>query len=130
MSTSERNVGASGRLTLQGRARGVSFGDDTLVVDLEDGRQISVPLAWFPRLAAATTEQRGIWELIGRGIGIYWPELDEDISVENLLGAQGELLIYAETATEPRKELRGPTRTAFVGRDIHGRFVRGVVEHS
>jgi hypothetical protein len=80
-------------LRLSGRARSVDFGDDTLVVDLEDGRQIAVPLAWFPRLANATLAQRTRWELIGRGIGIHWPDIDEDISVENLLGADGELLM-------------------------------------
>lgn len=59
--------------------------DEALVVDLSDGRTLSVPLAWFPRLLHATAEERGNWRLIGRGEGIHWPDLDEDISVQNLL---------------------------------------------
>jgi hypothetical protein len=62
--------------------------DDTLTVDLSDGRSISVPLAWFPRLAHGTLEERANWELIGRGEGIHWPELDEDISVEGLIAGR------------------------------------------
>ncbi len=58
---------------------------DALVVVLEDGREISVPLAWFPRLQKATQAQRRKWRLIGGGIGIHWEEIDEDISVESLL---------------------------------------------
>ena len=66
-------------------AQNVVVTDDTLNVDLVDGRTISVPIAWYPRLAHGTRAERGKWELIGRGEGIHWPELDEDISVENLL---------------------------------------------
>jgi len=87
------NVGAVSRLTLSGRARHVSFGEDTLIIDLEDGRQLAVPIAWFPRLAGADAAQRSNWELVGRGIGISWPDIDEDISVENLLQKDGELLM-------------------------------------
>jgi hypothetical protein len=59
------------------------------MVDLADGRSIAVPLAWYPRLAAATDAERNSWRFIGRGEGIHWPDLDEDVSVENLLsGAQ------------------------------------------
>ena len=58
---------------------------DTLTVDLSDGRTISVPVAWFPRLLHATPEERKNWRLIGNGSGNHWPDLDEDISVENLL---------------------------------------------
>jgi hypothetical protein len=97
MSTSERRVVAPARLRLSGRARRVSFGDDTLVIDLEDGRQLAVPIAWFPRLAGADATQRSHWELVGRGIGISWPDIDEDISVENLLAADGELLMYSNS---------------------------------
>jgi hypothetical protein len=116
MTTSERRAGAASRLVLSGRARSVSFGDETLVVDLEDGRQMAVPIAWFPRLADATVEQRARWELIGRGIGIHWPDIDEDISVENLLGADGELLMYragelAYPATPAPPEEPNPART-------------------
>jgi hypothetical protein len=57
----------------------------TLHVVLADGREVSAPLAWFPRLVNATPEQRAAYRLIGRGIGIHWPQIDEDISVESLL---------------------------------------------
>lgn len=60
--------------------------DDTLLhVVMADGREISVPLEWFPRLRDAAPEQRGHWRFIGRGQGIHWPDLDEDIAVEGLL---------------------------------------------
>ena len=59
--------------------------DDTLTVDLADGRSISVPLAWYPRLGHGTPAERANWRLIGRGEGVHWPDLDEDISVDNLL---------------------------------------------
>jgi hypothetical protein len=58
---------------------------DTLSVDLSDGRTISVPLAWFPRLLHATQEERKNWRLVGKGHGIHWDDIDEDISVEGLL---------------------------------------------
>jgi hypothetical protein len=67
------------------RVREVRLTDDSLIVDLMDGRTISVPLAWYPRLAAATPEQRATWEIAGAGYGIHWPQLDEDISSEGLL---------------------------------------------
>ena len=63
----------------------VVFTDDALTVDLSDGRSISVPLAWFPRLMHGTPEERKKWRLIGNAEGIHWPDLDEDISIENLL---------------------------------------------
>lgn len=59
--------------------------NDTLSVELSDGRTISAPLAWLPRLLHATNEERGHWRLIGRGQGIHWEKIDEDISVENLI---------------------------------------------
>jgi Protein of unknown function (DUF2442) len=62
--------------------------DDTLAVELGDGRTISVPLAWFPRLSKGTPEERNTWRLLGQGRGIHWPALDEDISVENLLAGK------------------------------------------
>ena len=61
------------------------FTDDLLYVQLEDGREIGVPLAWFPRLSAATAEQRANWQLLGRGVGLHWPDVDEDLSVAGLL---------------------------------------------
>lgn len=66
-------------------AMDVSFGEDELIVTLSDARRVAVPLDWFPRLRAATPAKRSNWRLIGRGIGIHWPELDEDISVKRLL---------------------------------------------
>lgn len=66
-------------------AQEVNVTEDSLIVDLSDGRTVSVPLAWFPRLLHGTTDERNNWRLIGDGEGIHWPDLDEDISVENLL---------------------------------------------
>jgi hypothetical protein len=68
------------------RVRDVSLTEDELSVALMDGRTISVPLAWYPRLANATPEQRAHWELAGAGYGIHWPDVDEDLSAEGLLG--------------------------------------------
>jgi len=62
--------------------------DDTLTVDLNDGRSISVLLAWYPRLVHASPDERTTWRLIGRGEGIHWPELDEDINVEALIAGK------------------------------------------
>ena len=67
------------------RAVGVSVGDDALTVDLADGRKVSAPLAWFPRLLRAKPDQRRNWRLVGEGKGIHWPDVDEDLSVEGLL---------------------------------------------
>ena len=67
------------------RVRGVVVTDHELSVALMDGRTITVPLAWYPRLAAGTSAQRAGWELAGAGYGIHWPELDEDLSTEGLL---------------------------------------------
>lgn len=66
----------------------VSVTADALRVTLADGREVSAPLAWFPRLDAADEAQRRKWRLIGGGIGIHWPDLDEDISVESLLSTR------------------------------------------
>lgn len=63
----------------------VTVTEENLTVELSDGRSISVPLAWYPRLVHGTPEERANWRLIGNGEGIHWPELDEDISVENII---------------------------------------------
>lgn len=63
----------------------VSFVDDAMQVSLTDGREIRVPLEWFPKLRDASPAQRRNWGLIGKGIGIHWPDLDEDLSLEGLL---------------------------------------------
>ena len=65
-----------------------SLTDDTLSVDLSDGRSISVPLAWFPRLLYSNEQERNNWRLIGKGQGIHWEDIDEDISVEGLLAGR------------------------------------------
>ncbi len=67
------------------KVQDVTVTADSLTVDLLDGRTISVPLAWFPRLLHGTTAERNKWRLIGRGEGIHWPDLDEDISIDNLV---------------------------------------------
>ena len=67
------------------KAQSVRVDEESLTVDLGDGRTISVPLAWYPRLVHAMPEERSHWRLIGHGQGIHWPELDEDISVQDLL---------------------------------------------
>ena len=66
----------------------VEVSDDTLSVELADGRTIAAPLAWYPRLMHATAEERASWRLIGGGRGIHWPGVDEDVSVANLLAGQ------------------------------------------
>lgn len=66
----------------------VAVSDDELIAELADGRKISVPLAWYPRLLHGTTQERTNWRLIGHGEGIHWPDLDEDISAENLVFGQ------------------------------------------
>jgi hypothetical protein len=77
MSTSEPRPGE--------RIGGVKIDEDTLSASLADGRTISVPLAWYPRLLHATPAQRSNWELCAGGFGIHWPEVDEDLSSEGLL---------------------------------------------
>ena len=76
--------------------------DEALIVDLADGRTITVPLAWFPRLAHGTVAERANWRLIGGGVGIHWPDLDEDISVESLLAGRRS----GETQTSLRRWLQ------------------------
>lgn len=82
MSTSDSRQGE--------RVKHVRLSEDSLSVDLMDGRTITVPLAWFPRLLHATPEQRLNWRVCGGGYGIHWPDLDEDLSTEGILrGAPG-----------------------------------------
>jgi hypothetical protein len=71
--------------TAEAKAYKLTITEDTLAVDLTDGRTISVPLAWYPRLLHGTVEERNNWRFIGDREGIHWPDLDEDISIENLL---------------------------------------------
>lgn len=79
---------ATSTLTNSPMAVGVRITDDTLSVSLSDGRMVSVPISWYPRLSQALPQHRTVWKFIGGGHGIHWPELDEDISVENLLFGQ------------------------------------------
>ncbi len=75
----------SSTITTDQRISDVTITDDTLTVDLMDGRTISVPLVWYPRLLDATPEQRQNWQLPGAGYGIHWPDVDEDLSAAGLL---------------------------------------------
>lgn len=77
MTTSSPEIGA--------RARDVHSDDEYLIVDFVDGRRLHVPLSWYPRLFRATHEERQNWELLGGGLGIHWPDVDEDLSVAGLL---------------------------------------------
>jgi len=70
------------------RATSVRVSDDALIVDLSDGRTVSAPLAWYPRLLRGTAAERGNHQFIGEGLGIHWPQLDEDISVEGILAGR------------------------------------------
>ena len=87
----------------------VAVTEETLTAELSDGRTISAPLAWSPRLVHATPEERGNWELIGGGQGIHWSDLDEDISVENLLAGRksGESQRSFKQWLEAKREGRG-----------------------
>jgi hypothetical protein len=88
-------------------ATSVRVEDDALTVELADGRVLSAPIGWYPRLAHGTVKERSHWRLIGGGRGIHWPELDEDVSVENLLAgkpsteSQASLKKWLEQRTLP-----------------------------
>jgi hypothetical protein len=94
------------------RAVQVRVTKDALVVDLEDGRTVLTPIAWYPRLQHATVRERNHWRLIGNGEGIHWPDLDEDISVEGLLSgrASGESQRSFKAWLEARRGPRSDTR--------------------
>ena len=82
----------------------VSCTEDSLIVVLDDGRTVSVPLVWFPRLLAATPKQRNGWESIGGGIGMHWESIDEDISVASLLQPEQFMRLVSPG---PRRANRG-----------------------
>ncbi|MEW6246450.1 MAG: DUF2442 domain-containing protein [Nitrospirota bacterium] len=86
------------------KAERVTVTEDTLTVDLSDGRTISVPLAWFPRLLHASPAERKNWRLIGKGQGMHWADLDEDVSVEGLLAGKPS----GESQSSFRKWLAAP----------------------
>jgi hypothetical protein len=80
----------------------------TLTVDLSDGRTISVPLSWYPRLEHASSQERANWRLIGKGRGVHWSDIDEDVSVEGLLAGRPS----GETQNSLKKWLQGRPRSA------------------
>jgi len=84
------------------RATDVRVQDGKLTVVLEDGRELSVPLSWFPRLARAGEEELQNWQLIGPGVGVHWPDVDEHVSVESIL--------HPENTIPSREIRRGPDR--------------------
>jgi hypothetical protein len=97
-------------------ARRVRVTDRALTVELVDGRVVSVPTTWYPRLAEASDRERRSWVLIGSGVGIHWPQLDEDISLEGLLRGErsGEstssLRSWRTTRKRPANKALQPTR--------------------
>jgi hypothetical protein len=84
------------------RAERVKVTTHNLIVYLVDGRKLEVPLAWFPRLCKATSAQRKQYRLIGQGIGIHWPKIDEDISVEGLLNMSAYSLSFQNSVTQTK----------------------------
>src|ERR1043166_1577154 len=101
-------MSASGTELKGALAQSVSVSDDALTVDLADGRTITAPLPWFPRLAHGAAAERNNWRLIAQGEGIHWPDLDEDVSVESLLAGrrsgenQQSLQRWLQSRTFPR----------------------------
>ena len=96
-------MSTSGTELREAVAQSVTVSHDALIVELADGRTITVPLAWFPRLAHGTPPERTNWRLIASGEGIHWPDLDEDISVESLLAGRRS----GETQESLRRWLQG-----------------------
>ena len=92
------------RLTL---ATQVEVSEDALSVELDDGRMIAAPLGWYPRLATASEPERNNWRFIGGGTGIYWPDLDEDVSIANLLAGNPS----GESQTSLKKWLSSRARS-------------------
>ena len=89
----------------------VACSDDAVTVVLDDGRSVSVPLVWFPRLLNATPKQRKEWELIGGGVGIHWDAIDEDISVASLLTPE-KFMRLSNPLTPPRRSRPLPRHSA------------------
>jgi hypothetical protein len=94
-------------LSADERVRDVRFSEDSLTVDLMDGRTISVPLEWYPRLAGASLEQLQNWTLCAAGYGIHWPDIDEDLSTEGMLRGAPAPGVRAESRTK-RSTRPGP----------------------
>ena len=106
-------------------AKRVKVTDDALIVELQDGRTVSVPLDWYPRLVEGRPGERRKWELIGPGIGIHWPDLDEDISIEALLlglrsnESARSLRRWRASRRRPANKRIEPTRTGSRKRAAH-----------
>ena len=97
MSTSAPNPGE--------RVKAVRFTDEKLTVDLQDGRTITVPLAWYPRLLRASPSQRANWQIAGGGFGIHWPDVEEDLSTEGLLrGARSPQASHLMRSIKPWRQ--------------------------
>lgn len=96
----------------------VRIGDDELAIDLSDGRSVTVPLAWYPRLVSGTVRERRNWRLIGSGEGVHWPDLDEDISVEGVLAgrpsaeSQGSFERWLASRSKRANKRMQPARTS------------------
>lgn len=119
MSTSVRKKGC-----IDERVEAVYFTRDSLIVDLRDGRSISVPLTWYPKLLKATPQKRAHWEVCGGGYGIHWPEIDEDLSVEGLLRgapAANSIKMIASKGNTHRKTI--PSRRS-IKRRVHKAYQR------
>jgi hypothetical protein len=107
------------------RPSGVKVTERSLVVELRDGRSVSVPIDWYPRLAEARPSERRRWEFIGPGIGIHWPDIDEDISVEGLLlgppsaESAASLERWRATRRRPADKRMEPTRSRSRKRAAH-----------
>ena len=85
------------------RVTNVSSDRDSLTVDFDDGRTVSLPLMWFPRLHHATQKQRDHWELMGRGFGVHWPDVDEDLSAKGLAMGKPSIEFLRPPARRPMK---------------------------
>lgn len=108
------------------RIKSVEVTDDVLRVDLLDGRTVTVPLVWFPRLLHATAKQRQNWRLAGAGYGIHWPDVDEDLTVQGLLHgspAPGALSESKKRANSALQRTR-PARSRFAARKNSSRGSR------
>jgi Protein of unknown function (DUF2442) len=98
----------SSAVTADERVLDVAFSDDSLSVSLRDGRVISVPLVWYPRLLNATPSQRKNWKIAGGGYGIHWPDVDEDLSTEGLLRGAKAPKEHTRSGGHPRRFFRCP----------------------
>jgi hypothetical protein len=92
------------------RVEAVYFTRDSLVVDLKDGRSLSVPLSWYPKLLKATAKQKSSWEICGGGYGIHWPDIDEDLHTAGLLRGAPAPIHNLKKAAKPKRSSHNPRR--------------------